>query len=278
MGMYGFIKKFFGLLCLLALSKFCTMRFVLGRLLEETKVMAMNEQEEAKAFIEQLQKEGVLTEETRLIWEMILPERLKRMYDVLQKRTRYITVLTEAVDDPHNQAAVLRTAEAFGVQDVYVVTGKAPFQPNPLVTRHADKWLTLQQKPDIVTTIKGLQAKGYQVYASYLGEGTLRLGDIDVSRPTALLFGNEHSGVSQEAIHAADATFMIPMYGFVQSFNISVAAALALYDVTERARQQAGERYYLSFQEKKELFEKWMWQTLNPRIRERLAKQMGRSV
>lgn len=236
----------------------------------------MNEQE-AKAFIEQLQKEGLLTEEMRVVWEMILPERLKRMYDILQQRTRYVTVLTEAVDDPHNQAAVLRTAEAFGVQDVYVVAGRALFQPNPLVTRHADKWLTLRQQPDIVTAIQDLQAKGYRVYASYLGEGTLRLCDIDVSQPTALLFGNEHSGVSQEAIRAADATFMIPMYGFVQSFNISVAAALALYDVTERARRQAGERYYLSFQEKKELYEKWMWQTLNPRTRERMKARLGRS-
>ncbi|KYD18918.1 TrmH family RNA methyltransferase [Saccharococcus caldoxylosilyticus] len=236
----------------------------------------MNEQD-AKAFIEQLQEEGLLTEENRLIWEMILPERLQRMYEVLQKRTRYVTVLTEAVDDPHNQAAVLRTAEAFGVQDVYVVTGKAPFQPSPLVTRHADKWLTLYQKPDIITAIRDLQAKGYQVYASYLGEGTIPLSDIDVSRPTALLFGNEHSGVSQEALRAADATFMIPMYGFVQSFNISVAAALSLYDVTERARQQAGERYYLSFAEKKELYETWMWQTLNPRLRKQLKVRLGRS-
>jgi tRNA (guanosine-2'-O-)-methyltransferase len=238
--------------------------------------MTMNEQE-AKAFIEQLQKEGLLTEEMRLVSEMILPERLKRMYEILHQRTRYITVLTEAVDDPHNQAAVLRTAEAFGVQDVYVVTGRAPFQPNPHVTRYADKWLTLYQKPDIVTAIKDLQAKGYQVYASYLGEGTLRLCDIDVSRPTALLFGNEHSGVSQEAIRSADGTFMIPMYGFVQSFNISVAAALSLYDVTERARQQAGKRYYLSLEEKKELYEEWMWQTLNPRIRKQLQARLGRS-
>ncbi|MBA2874394.1 TrmH family RNA methyltransferase [Thermaerobacillus caldiproteolyticus] len=236
----------------------------------------MNEQE-AKTFIEQLQHEGLLTEENRPIWEMIVPERLKRMYDVLNQRTRYITVLTEAVDDPHNQAAVLRTAEAFGLQDVYVVTGQAPFQPNPFVTRHADKWLTLHQKRDIVTAIKELQANGYQVLASYLGEGTVPLHDIDLSRPTALLFGNEHRGVSEEAVHLSDGTFIIPMYGFVQSFNISVAAALTLYDVTERARKQAGETYYLTFAEKKELYEKWMWQTLQPRIRKMMEERLGRS-
>lgn len=236
------------------------------------KVMMMEERE-AKAFLEQLQQEGLLTEQTRLIWEMILPKRLKRMYDVLNERTRYITVLMEAVDDPHNQAAVLRTAEAFGIQDVHVVTGRAPFSPNRLVTRYADQWLTLHRQPDIKTAISDLKQQGYQVYASYLGEGTIPLSEVNVSKPTVLLFGNEHSGVSEEALRLADGTFVIPMYGFVQSFNISVAAALTLYDVTERARRQVGRRYYLSHEEKKTLYEQWMWQTLHPRIRKQLEQQ-----
>lgn len=231
------------------------------------------EERDMKTFLAQLQQEGLLTEQTRPVWEIILPKRLKRMYDVLNERTRYITVLIEAVDDPHNQAAVLRTAEAFGVQDIHIVTGKAPFSPNRLVTRHADQWLTLHRQPDIETAINDLKQQGYQVYASYLGEGTIPLSDIDISKPTALLFGNEHSGVSDEALKLADGTFVIPMYGFVQSFNISVAAALALYDVTERARRQAGTRYYLSSNEKKALYQQWMWQTLNPRIRKQLELQ-----
>ncbi|WP_369826933.1 TrmH family RNA methyltransferase [Geobacillus sp. 46C-IIa] len=236
------------------------------------KVMLVEERE-VKAFLEQLQQEGLLTEQTRPAWEMILPKRLKRMYDVLNERTRYITVLMEAVDDPHNQAAVLRTAEAFGVQDVHIVTGKAPFSPNRLVTRYADQWLTLHRKPDIETAIGDLKRQGYQVYASYLGEGAIPLSDLNVSKPTVLLFGNEHSGVSEEALCLADGTFIIPMYGFVQSFNISVAAALALYDVTERARRQAGKRYYLSLEERKALYEQWMWQTLHPRVRKQLERK-----
>ncbi|AEV21174.1 RNA methyltransferase [Geobacillus thermoleovorans] len=231
------------------------------------------EEREATSFLEQLRQEGLITESTRPVWEMILPRRLRRMYEVLNERTRYITVLIEAVDDPHNQAAVLRTAEAFGVQDVHIVTGKAPFSPNRLVTRYADQWLTLHHKPDIKTAIADLKSQGYQVYASYLGEETIPVSDIDLSQPTALLFGNEHSGVSEEALRLADGTFVIPMYGFVQSFNISVAAALALYDVTERARRQAGRHYYLLPEEKKALYEQWMWQTLNPRIRKQLQQQ-----
>jgi len=224
-------------------------------------------EEEVRHFIDQLKDEGLLTEENKIIWEMIVPERLKRMYDVLNKRTRYITVLTEGVDDRHNQSAVLRSAEAFGLQDVYIVTGQTNFRPNKFVTRNADKWLTIHQKPDIRTAIEDLQANGYQVLASYLGEETIPLQEIDLSKPTALLFGNEHSGISEEALQLADGKFMIPMQGFVQSFNISVAAALTLYDVTERAKRLIKERYYLTVEEKKNIYEKWMLDTLNPRVR-----------
>lgn len=231
--------------------------------------------EEERQWIEERMAEGLLTEENRMLWEMILPSRLKRMYDVLKERTRYITILTEAVDDPHNQAAVLRSAEAFGIQDVFVVTGRAPFEPNKFVTKHADKWLTIHQKPDIQTAIKDLKAKGYQVFASYLGEGTVPLEQINVSKPTVLLFGNEHRGVSEEALALADGKFIIPMNGFVQSFNISVAAAISLYDVTSRAKQIAKERYYLPLAEKKELYEHWMMLSLSPRVRKMVASKVG---
>jgi len=232
----------------------------------DNSVSKMSE-EEVRHFIDQLKDEGLLTEENKIIWEMIVPERLKRMYDVLNKRTRYITVLTEGVDDRHNQSAVLRSAEAFGLQDVHIVTGQTDFRPNKFVTRNADKWLTIHQKPDIRTAIEDLQASGYQVLASYLGEGTIPLQEIDLSKPTALLFGNEHSGISEEALRLADGKFMIPMQGFVQSFNISVAAALTLYDVTERAKRRIKGRYYLTIEEKKIIYEKWMLDTLNPRVR-----------
>jgi len=235
-------------------------------------VVSKMSEEEVKDFIDQLQKEGLLTEENRMIWEMIVPERLKRMYDVLNRRTRYITVLIEGVDDRHNQSAVLRSAEAFGLQDVYVVTGQTDFRPNKFVTRNADKWLTIHKKPDIKTAIEDLQANGYQVLATYLGEGTIPLQEINLSKPTALLFGNEHNGISEEALRLADGKFMIPMQGFVQSFNISVAAALTLYDITERARRLIRERYYLTCDEKKEIYEKWMLDTLNPRVRRMIEK------
>ncbi|MGG3956183.1 RNA methyltransferase [Bhargavaea massiliensis] len=231
--------------------------------------------EEEQQWLAQRIEEGLLTDDNRLLWEMILPSRLKRMYDVLSERTRYITILTEAVDDPHNQAAVLRSAEAFGIQDVHVVTGAAPFEPNKWVTRHADKWLTVHKHSSIEQAIRHLQQNGYQVYASYLGEGTIPLEQINVSKPTVLLFGNEHRGVSEEALALADGKFIIPMNGFVQSFNISVAAAISLYDVTKRAKQEGNGRYYLSLAEKKEIYEHWMKLSLSPRLRKMVESQMG---
>ncbi|MBX6395587.1 MAG: RNA methyltransferase [Alicyclobacillaceae bacterium] len=213
----------------------------------------------------------MLREADRALWKMIQPRRLKRMYEVLQQRTRHISVVLEAVDDGHNQAAVLRTADALGIQRITVVVGQAPFEPSEKVTQGAHKWLTIQRKPDIQTAIRDLKAEGYRVLASYLGSGATPIEEVDVSEPTALIFGNEHSGVSEETVRLADGTFYIPMRGFSQSFNISVAAAIALYDVTTRARQAAGDRYFLPEREKREIFDRWILASLPPKVSRRLT-------
>ncbi|MBO8137125.1 MAG: RNA methyltransferase [Desulfotomaculum sp.] len=222
--------------------------------------------EEAEAFIEKLLQEGLLKEENKHIWSMIRPERLKRMYDVLNQRTRYVSVLLEAVDNGHNQAAVLRSSDAFGIQDIYIVLGEAAFEPNKNVTQSAHKWVNINEKPDINTAVKELKEKGYQVLASCLTKDSVPVDEIDLSGPTVLVFGNEHSGLSEEAVNLADGKFVIPMHGFVQSLNISVAAAVTLYQVTKRARRTAGDRYYLSKEEKQELFIRWIKASVSPRV------------
>lgn len=224
--------------------------------------------------IQKLLETGLLREEERWIWEMIRPERLLRFYQVLNQRTRYISILLEAVDDGHNQAAVLRTADAFGIQDVSIITGGKPFEPNKNVTQGAHKWLTISKKPDVQTAVRDLKKKGYQIYATYLGDGAVPIGEINLSQPLVLLFGNEHQGISEEAAELADGKFYIPMYGFVQSFNISVAAALALQEITKRARETAKARYYLTDEEKRELFWEWIMKTLSPRLRQKVQKKL----
>lgn len=220
-----------------------------------------------QAIVETLLAEGIVMEDDLEVLEMIVPGRLHRLYNVLAERTRYISILLEAVDDGHNQAAVLRSAEAFGVQDITVVTGRAPFQPHELITKSADKWLTIRRQPDIRTAINHLKKKGYQVFASHLSEQAVPLEQLDVNRPTVLIFGNEHSGVSEDAVRYADGTFVIPMKGFVQSLNISVAAALSIKFLTDKARRMAGGKYYLTVEEKREIFREWMLKSLNRRLR-----------
>lgn len=230
-------------------------------------------QSEYLHFVSQLFEEGLVDEKDRDIVEFIIPDRLKRLYDVLNERTRYISVLLEAVDDGHNQAAVLRSQDAFGIQDTMIVTGRAPFSPNELITKSADKWLTIYRKPNIETAIQDLREKGYQIFASHLREDAIPIEQLDVSKPTVLIFGNEHSGVSKEATELADGTFIIPMKGFVQSLNISVAAALSMQEVTKKARKVAGQQYFLTMEEKRELFREWMMKSLNPRIRKMIEQK-----
>jgi tRNA (guanosine-2'-O-)-methyltransferase len=209
-------------------------------------------------IIDQLLKEGILAKEDLPIIETFRPKRLKRMYDVLKERTHYIALLLEAVDDGHNQAAILRSADAFGIQKVSIVTGRASFNPNRKVTQGAHKWLTIHHYPDIFTAIRSAQSQGYQVLASHLAADAVPITEVDLSRPTVFLFGNEHDGVSAEALKRADGNFVIPMYGFVQSFNVSVACAITLSEVTQRARKLKGDKYFLADEEKRELFKHWL--------------------
>ncbi|TCT26321.1 tRNA (guanosine-2'-O-)-methyltransferase [Melghiribacillus thermohalophilus] len=224
-------------------------------------------EEQDLAMLEPLFFKGYLHENNQHIWEMILPKRLRRMYDILNKRTEYVSVLTEAVDDGHNQAAILRSAEAFGVQNVHIVTGKHAFDPSRSISKSADSWLTLKKHRSIEGAIHELKRDGYQIIASNLSHDAVPVQEIDVSKPTVLMFGNEQSGISAKALDLSDQDFMIPMDGFMQSFNVSVAAALSLYEVTRRAKEQAGDQYFLDEERKKELYHQWMMKTLNPRVR-----------
>lgn len=225
-------------------------------------------------LVESLIQEGLLREEERFVCEWLTSERLMRLRDVLSRRTRYLTVVLEAVDDGHNQAAVLRSAEAFGVQDVTVIEGDKPFAPSKGVTQGSHKWLTIRRAPDIETAVRMLHGAGYQVCATYLGEGAVPIDDVDLSQPTAILFGNEHSGISEEAVRLADGTFYIPMAGFVQSFNISVAAAITLHVLTRKARQVAGDKYTLTPAEQRELFLQWVLKSLRGEMRQQARRRL----
>lgn len=229
----------------------------------------MNPDEKALLF-QSLVAEGLLREEDRPYWDLLTPRRVQRLLNVLRQRTLHIVVGMEAVDDGHNQAAILRSADAFGVQEVAVVTGQAPFEPSKRVTQGAHKWLTLRKYPDVRAAMQSLRDRGYRIWASRLDESAISLEEVDLSRPAVFFFGNEHEGLSEEAIRHADGTFVIPMVGFVQSLNVSVAAAITLFHVTRRAREEVGEAYFLPRAEQARLLRRWLREA-SPAVR-RLAR------
>ena len=218
--------------------------------------------------------QGLLSPEDKPFWDLLTLARLQRMLSVLQQRTLYIIVGMEAVDDGHNQAAILRSAEAFGVQEVAVVTGQAPFEPSERVTQGAHKWLTIRKYPNIQAAMAHLRQRGYRIWASRLDERAVPIDQVDLSQPAAFFFGNEHEGLSPEALRLADGSFIIPMVGFAQSLNVSVAAAITLFHVTRRAREEVGTRYYLTSEQQASILRHWL-RTATPAVR-RLHRATGK--
>ena len=166
--------------------------------------------------------------------QMILPERLERMERVLEHRTNSLTVLTEDVEFDHNQAAVLRTCEAFGLQTVHVSATNGGFRPSRRVTQGCDRWLTVVRHDDPVAAVEHLHREGFVVLASCLEEDAIPMQEVDFTKKTALVFGNERVGVSDRLKQACDGSFHIPMFGFTQSFNISVATALVIHEAVRQ--------------------------------------------
>ena len=151
-------------------------------------------------------------------------------------RTRHIAVVLEDIYQSHNAAAVLRSCDCFGVQDVHVVETNNPFNPAGDVAVGSSKWVDYYKHPDIKETYSYLHGHGYRIVATLPHENDTMIGDLDLSQPVALVFGTELTGLTQEAIDGADAYVKVPMYGFTESFNISVCAALSLFSLTERMR------------------------------------------
>ena len=151
-------------------------------------------------------------------------------------RTRHLCVVLEDIYQSHNAAAVLRSCDCFGVQDVHVVEARNPFCPAGDVAVGSAKWVDWYRHASIQDAYRHLRAQGYRIVATLPHENDQMITDLDISQPTALVFGTELTGLTQEAIDGADAYVKVPMYGFTESFNISVCAALSLFALTERMR------------------------------------------
>ena len=170
---------------------------------------------------------------TELLREYVGDERFERMGTILSRRTRRLTALLENVTNPHNVAACLRSCDAFGIQDLHVVTQDSqPIRIARGIARKCQKWLTVHHHPDLESAVDAIKAAGYRLAVTDPGSDRVvarPLESVSVEAKLCVVFGNEASGVSDALREAADFLMVIPMHGFVESLNISVAFALSMH-------------------------------------------------
>lgn len=172
---------------------------------------------------------------------MVTEARFGRMKDVAVKRTRHLTVVLEDLYQPHNGSAVLRSCDAMGVLDVHIVEQRNTYRTNPDVELGTAQWLRLQRYRSTIEAYSTLRSEGYRIVGTTPHDPTITLDEIAVAdSPVAVVFGNELDGLSPEALAGADERMVIPMLGFVESFNISVSAAIVLYTLRRRLDGVAG--------------------------------------
>jgi len=166
-------------------------------------------------------------------------ERRNKLLQVLHNRQPGITVVMENVQDPHNISAVMRTCDAVGIQDLYILNTKIPRHEKfgAKSSSSAAKWLTVHQYEDRDSCFADLRANYDKILTTHLSSDAVSLYDIDfTAQRIALVFGNEHSGVSDEVRALADGNFIIPQMGIIRSLNISVACAVTIYEASRQKR------------------------------------------
>ncbi|HET9621781.1 MAG TPA: RNA methyltransferase [Kofleriaceae bacterium] len=170
---------------------------------------------------------------------VLTPERIARIDQVLAARLASVVTVVEDTYDPHNAAATIRTTEAIGLSDLHVIEQEHRFAAPDGVTMGAHRWIDLHRWPSAESAIAGLRGQGFRVLATLPGAAA-SIDDVDVTTPIAIAFGNEHHGLSDAAIAACDGAVGVPMFGFTESYNLSVTVALAMTRVAARRRAHLG--------------------------------------
>lgn len=156
---------------------------------------------------------------------------------ILQQRTKHFTIAMEDVFQMHNTSAVMRTCEVFGIQELNVIEERYGKKIDKEIAMGAQKWVDINRFNTIGSCIDDLKAKGYQIIATTPHENDCLLDDFDITKPAALFFGTERNGLSEEVINNADSFLKVPMYGFTESLNISVCAAIIMQNLSTRLRK-----------------------------------------
>lgn len=216
--------------------------------------------------------------QTPYLAEFMMDSRRERIEEVLAQRTRYLTVVLEDIYHAPNASAVIRSCECFGIQDLHVIENTKRYKPNADVVRGSAKWIDIHRyrKEDENTTecLSKLKNDGFKIVATTLHkENSITPNALPIDDPLALCFGTEELGVSDTVYELADYKLKIPMYGFTESFNISVAAALCLNTLSTRLRNSQIP-WQLSEDEKAELRFNWYWKSVK-NAKKLLTKEFG---
>lgn len=191
---------------------------------------------------------------------MVTERRKQKIYEVLSHKQPDLTVVFENIHDPHNVSAILRTCDAVGILETYQIYTNTPFPKlGKKSSASAKKWIKQHKFNDYNELKKNLKEKGFVIYATFVNPEAKSIYEIDWLQPSAIIMGNEHAGVSSEALEIADEAIYIPQFGMIQSLNVSVAAAVILY---EALRQRLQAEYYdtrrLSPEKFDKLFHAWI--------------------
>jgi tRNA (guanosine-2'-O-)-methyltransferase len=214
--------------------------------------------------------------------EFAVSERVTLFEEILQQRTNYFTVAIEDIYQEHNASAVLRSCDCFGIQTVHTIEKQNEFKPNSEVSMGASKWLTINhQKGDnaLQETYNTLKKQGYRIVATTPHTNDVTLNNFDINKgPAAFVFGTETRGLTKEAIDMADEHLRIPMYGFTESFNISVSVAIILHHIREKLNA-SNINWQLSESEYQQILFQWLKASIKKsdliikRLKEDLSKE-----
>jgi len=204
---------------------------------------------------------------TEYLESFVTESRLNLFEKVLTYRTNYITVVLEDIYQSQNASAVLRTCDCFGIQNVHVIENRNAFDVNKEVALGSSKWLAINKYNEgdnnSLQAIRSLKDKGYRIVATTPHKNDRYLQDFDLFMgKTALVFGSELPGISDIVLNEADEFLKIPMYGFTESYNISVSAAIVLHHLSEKLRQKPKEFWQLTPKERNEVKLEWLRNTI----------------
>jgi len=199
---------------------------------------------------------------TALLRGFMTDERYDTLVRALDRRTRYMTILTENTFHPQNASALVRHCEAFGLQDLHTVETLCKFNPNLNIVRGTDKWIDLRRHDSTAEALTSLKAAGYRIVATTPHRESCTPETFDVKRgPFCLVFGTEKQGISDEVAAAADEFLKIPMCGMVESLNVSASAAILIYMLSGRVREQV-DGWPLSPSERTPILYRWVRQSV----------------